>query len=216
MAAEIELPAAAGGEEVEDEEDGGSWGDMFVNMYYALVNLGIMLGSIGLMMVAYWLLKWATCRDCCCNSCNKGSSYCAFPRFTGEDIGDETRNFIFWMAGTGFINFCLSYSIWANYGSPRMFLLFPCLASSGLLATMGLKMKWLLCHPVEKPQNNLANWISMDALDTEHGRVALFAIAAYMALLSLDFCVSMMCCCCIEVIEDDDEQHVDTAKSKTD
>ena len=32
MAAEIELPAAAGGEEVEDEEDGGSWGDMFVNM----------------------------------------------------------------------------------------------------------------------------------------------------------------------------------------
>ena len=37
----------------------------------------------------------------------------------GEDIGDETRNFIFWMGGTGFLNFCLSYSIWANYGSPR-------------------------------------------------------------------------------------------------
>ena len=32
--------------------------------------------------------------------------------------------------------------------SYRMFLLFPCLASSGLLASMGLKMKWLLCHPV--------------------------------------------------------------------
>ena len=52
-------------------------------------------------------------------SCNKGSSYCAFPRFSGEDIGDETRNFIFWMAATGLVNFLLSYSIWANYGSPR-------------------------------------------------------------------------------------------------
>ena len=116
------------------------------------------------------------CRDCCCNSCNRGSSYCAFPRFSGEDIGDETRNFIFWMAGTGLLNFCLSYSIWANYGSPRMFLLLPALASTGLLTRTGLKMKWLMCHPVERPQNNLANWISMDALDTEHGRVALAAI----------------------------------------
>jgi hypothetical protein len=50
------------GMDVEDEEDeeGGSWGDMFVNLYYALVNLSIMLGAIGLLMVAYWLLKWAT------------------------------------------------------------------------------------------------------------------------------------------------------------
>jgi hypothetical protein len=80
------------------------------------------------------------------------------------------------MAGTGLLNFCLSYSIWANYGSPRMFLLLPALASTGLLTRTGLKMKWLMCHPVERPQNNLANWISMDALDTEHGRVALAAI----------------------------------------
>ena len=48
-----------------------------------------------------------------------------------------------------------------------MFLLLPGLASTGLLASMGIRMKWLLCHPVERPQNNLANWISMDALDTE-------------------------------------------------
>ena len=172
-----QLPATAAGEGQEaedgdDEADVGTWGGLFVNLYYALVNLGIMLGSIGLLMVAYWLLKWATasgptpraslwfcaclfsakfmrssqplprhcpacfcacgcvwmssfsgaamqCRDCCCNSCNKGSSYCAFPRFNGEDIGDETRNFIFWMAAAGLLNFCLSYSLWANYGSPR-------------------------------------------------------------------------------------------------
>jgi hypothetical protein len=57
-----EMPAVAGGMDVEDEEDEevGSWGDMFVNLYYALVNLSIMLGAIGLLMVAYWLLKWAT------------------------------------------------------------------------------------------------------------------------------------------------------------
>lgn len=62
---------------------------------------------------------WSQCSDCCCNSCNRGSSYCAFPRFTGEDIGDETRNFVFWMCLVGFFNFAVSYSIWANYGSPR-------------------------------------------------------------------------------------------------
>ena len=41
--------------------------------------------------------------------------------FSQENVltGDETRNFVFWMAATGFLNFCLSYSIWANYGSPR-------------------------------------------------------------------------------------------------
>jgi hypothetical protein len=27
--------------------------------------------------------------------------------------------------------------------------------------------RWLMCHPVQRPTNNLANWISMDALDTE-------------------------------------------------
>jgi len=26
------------------------------------------------------------------------------------------------MGGTGLLNFCLSYSIWANYGSPRLLL----------------------------------------------------------------------------------------------
>lgn len=61
----------------------------------------------------------AQCRDCCCNACNHGSSYCAFPRYNGEDIGDDTRNFIFFMCLAGFFNFALSYSIWANYGSPR-------------------------------------------------------------------------------------------------
>ena len=48
----------------QDEAEGGdefvSWGNMSVNLYYALVNLAIMLGSIGLLMVAYWLFKWAT------------------------------------------------------------------------------------------------------------------------------------------------------------
>ncbi|EKX38645.1 hypothetical protein GUITHDRAFT_154644, partial [Guillardia theta CCMP2712] len=111
-------------EEGEEEED-GSWRDFIVNFYYAMVNVGITLGSVALIMIAYWLFKFATCTDCCCNSCNRGSSFCAFPRFDGEDIGDPTRNFIFWMGATGFVNFCLSYSIWANVGSPRMFLLFP-------------------------------------------------------------------------------------------
>jgi hypothetical protein len=59
------------------------------------------------------------CPDCCCNSCNRGSSFCAFPRFNGEDIGDETRNFIVYMGLASILNFMLSYSLWANYGSPR-------------------------------------------------------------------------------------------------
>ena len=46
------------------EDDIGGWGNLFVNLYYALVNLGIMLGSLALLMVAYWLLKWATVRTC--------------------------------------------------------------------------------------------------------------------------------------------------------
>ena len=58
-AAERPVGAAAEEEDV-DDEDSGSWGNLFVNMYYALVNLGIMLGALALIMVAYWLLKWAT------------------------------------------------------------------------------------------------------------------------------------------------------------
>jgi hypothetical protein len=51
------LPSDAdGGAALDDAEveDGGSWADMFVNMYYALVNICIMLGSISLLLVAYW------------------------------------------------------------------------------------------------------------------------------------------------------------------
>ena len=59
--AAAERPAGAAAEEEDvDDEDSGSWGNLFVNMYYALVNLGIMLGALALIMVAYWLLKWAT------------------------------------------------------------------------------------------------------------------------------------------------------------
>ena len=43
-----------------EEDDDGSWGNFVVNLYYAVVNLGIMLGSLALLMVSYWLLKWAT------------------------------------------------------------------------------------------------------------------------------------------------------------
>ena len=43
-----------------EDEDEGSWGNLLVNLYYALVNLGVMLGAMALIMVAYWLLKWAT------------------------------------------------------------------------------------------------------------------------------------------------------------
>ena len=86
----------------------------------------------------------------------------------------------------------------------RMFLLLPGITSLGVLFTLGLRMKWLLCRPVTKPTNNLSNWISMDALDTEHGRVALYSIALYAAVLIFDCFVSFTCCCCIEEVEDDD------------
>ena len=62
MAAEAqraERPPTAEQDEVEDEDE-GSWGNLLVNLYYALVNLGVMLGAMALIMVAYWLLKWAT------------------------------------------------------------------------------------------------------------------------------------------------------------
>lgn len=73
------------------------------------------------------------------------------------------------------------------------------------LGYTGLQMKWLMCHPVQKPTNNLANWISMDALDTEHGRVALFTLACYAALLFFDICMCFLCCCCIEEMEEEDD-----------
>jgi len=59
-AAAEQLPATADADDAEEEAEEGSWGALFVNLYYSLVNLGVMLGSIGLLMVAYWLLKWAT------------------------------------------------------------------------------------------------------------------------------------------------------------
>ena len=43
----------------------------------------------------------------------------------------------------------------------------------------------------------------MYALDTEHGRVALYSVAAYAAILMFDMFVSFTCCCCIEEVEDD-------------
>lgn len=67
-----------------------------------------------------------------------------------------------------------------------MFLLAPGIAAIGLLAHHGLSMQWLKCNPVERPANNLANWIQMKALDTEHGRVAMYTLAAYAALLTFD------------------------------
>mmetsp|Transcript_36424 Transcript_36424/g.74772 ORF Transcript_36424/g.74772 Transcript_36424/m.74772 type:complete len:212 (+) Transcript_36424:131-766(+) len=190
---------------MDDSEEEGGIGTMLINIYYALMNMAITLGAVGILMVAFWLFKWANCTDCCCNSCNRGSSYCAFPRFNGEDLGDETRNYIFWMCIVGFLNFALSYSIWANHGSPRIFLLTPGISALLWLIYSGLQMKWLLCRPVQKPQNNLANWISMDALDTEHGRVALFTLACYTALLCFDACICFVCCCCVEEMEEDEE-----------
>ncbi|KAJ1496316.1 hypothetical protein T484DRAFT_1923966 [Baffinella frigidus] len=207
--------AAADDFEDDEEEEEGSFGSMMVNIYYALMNLAITLGAVGIMLVAYWLFKWANCRDCCCNACNHGSSYCAFPRYNGEDIGDDTRNFIFFMCLAGFFNFALSYSIWANYGSPRMFLLAPGIAAIGLLAHHGLSMQWLKCNPVERPANNLANWIQMKALDTEHGRVAMYTLAAYAALLTFDALISMVCCCCVEEMADDEEGPPQAGKAKT-
>ncbi len=59
MGQRAERQAAAGENEAEDEDD-GSCGNLLVNLYYALVNLGVMLGAMALIMVAYWLLKWAT------------------------------------------------------------------------------------------------------------------------------------------------------------
>ena len=85
----------------------------------------------------------------------------------------------------------------------RMFLLLPAILSLAVLGYIGLNMKWLLCKPVAKPTNNLSNWISMYALDTEHGRVALYSVAAYAAILMFDMFVSFTCCCCIEEVEDD-------------
>ena len=63
---EASAPGVAGADADVDasEDDIGGWGNLFVNLYYALVNLGIMLGSLALLMVAYWLLKWATVRTC--------------------------------------------------------------------------------------------------------------------------------------------------------
>jgi hypothetical protein len=86
----------------------------------------------------------------------------------------------------------------------RMFLLLPAITTLGVLFSLGLRMKWLLCRPVTKPTNNLSNWISMDALDTEHGRVALYSIALYAAILMFDFFVAFTCCCCIEEVDEED------------
>jgi hypothetical protein len=91
-----------------------------------------------------------------------------------------------------------------------MFLLLPGLVSLAVLIYAGLRMKWLLCKPVAKPTNNLSNWIAMDALDTEHGRVALYSIAAYSTVLMFDLFVSFTCCCCIEEVDED----VPTTKTK--
>jgi len=145
------------------------------------------------------------------------------------------------MSATGLFNFTLSYSLWANYGSPRcllhlrqwysylhalsalrvplvhflrhlmrgscrcrIFLLVPGIAALGFLMYHGMTMNWLKCSPVERPENNLANWIQMRALDTEHGRVALYSLGAYSLLLLFDSFVSMVCCCCFEEMPDDD------------
>mmetsp|Transcript_6137 Transcript_6137/g.19743 ORF Transcript_6137/g.19743 Transcript_6137/m.19743 type:complete len:148 (+) Transcript_6137:163-606(+) len=144
-------------------------------------------------------------------SCNRGSSYCAFPRFHGEDIGDDTRNFIFYLGLVGLFNLMLSYVLWANQGSPRIFLLTPGLLSLGGIGYVGVSMKWLLCQPVDKPTNNFSNWISMPALETEHGRVALFCISALWLILLFDLCLSFVCCCCIEVV---DETELSETKQK--
>lgn len=53
--AESENAAATMVEEVEE----GGIGTMIVNLYYALMNLAITLGAVAIMMVAFWLFKWA-------------------------------------------------------------------------------------------------------------------------------------------------------------
>ena len=46
----------------DEEEEEGSFGSMVVNMYYGLMNLSITLGAVAMMLVAYWLFKWANVR----------------------------------------------------------------------------------------------------------------------------------------------------------
>jgi hypothetical protein len=58
MGKEAETAVRSDAHEYEEGED-LSWGNMFVNIYYGLMNLTITLGSVGLLLAAYWLFKWA-------------------------------------------------------------------------------------------------------------------------------------------------------------
>ena len=85
-----QLPATADADDAEEEAEEGSWGALFVNMYYSLVNLGIMLGSIGLLMIAYWLPKWATASSSAPASpdppCTRGPYHCPRVLFSHAGI----------------------------------------------------------------------------------------------------------------------------------
>lgn len=61
--------AAADDFEDDEEEEEGSFGSMMVNIYYALMNLAITLGAVGIMLVAYWLFKWANVRSSASQQC---------------------------------------------------------------------------------------------------------------------------------------------------
>lgn len=48
-------------EEIEEEmpyDDEITWGELIANCYYSFINLAITLGSMGLLMTAYWIYKW--------------------------------------------------------------------------------------------------------------------------------------------------------------
>lgn len=46
----------------EEGDEPMSWGQVLMNTYYGLMNVGITLGSIGVILSAYWLYKWANVR----------------------------------------------------------------------------------------------------------------------------------------------------------
>lgn len=44
-------------------EEETTCGSMLANIYYALINLAITLGSVALILVSYWLFNWANVRS---------------------------------------------------------------------------------------------------------------------------------------------------------
>jgi hypothetical protein len=134
------------------------------------------------------------CVNCCCTSCQHGSSFCHFPRFDGEDIGDETRNFVAYVVGAGFLLFLLSYVLSANTGCPRIFVIVPSMAVAATVVHFGTAMQWLVCKPQSEPIDNEANWKKFDIQESEMGLWFLRVFGAVVAAQFGDFFASIFCC----------------------